>query len=201
MSTDTKHKQETFEALSALSSHGLPKIIAVLTHLDLIKSPAALKAQKKRLKNRFWTEVYDGAKMFYLSGVMNGRYPDREILNLGRYVKKTLLTSKTIPKTDRQWVFFCQVHLSSQIPASSVPKHPFLLPHRSIRRPNSTRNDSSKPYRRSNHRHLRIFAWCTPTTSFSVSFRSNPHPRIWRGRLFSWKNVGIAGSLSAADKG
>jgi ribosome biogenesis protein BMS1 len=76
--------QETFEALSALSSHGLPKLIAVLTHLDLVKTPAALKAQKKRLKNRFWTEVYDGAKMFYLSGVMNGRYPDREILNLSR---------------------------------------------------------------------------------------------------------------------
>lgn len=76
--------QETFEALSALSSHGLPKLIAVLTHLDLVKSPAALKAQKKRLKKRFWTEVYDGAKVFYLSGVMNGRYPDREILNLSR---------------------------------------------------------------------------------------------------------------------
>lgn len=76
--------QETFEALSALSSHGLPKLIAILTHLDLVKTPAALKAQKKRLKNRFWTEVYDGAKMFYLSGVMNGRYPDREILNLSR---------------------------------------------------------------------------------------------------------------------
>lgn len=79
-----RQRQETFEALSALSSHGLPKIISVLTHLDLVKSPAALKAQKKRLKNRFWTEVYDGAKMFYLSGVMNGRYPDREILNLSR---------------------------------------------------------------------------------------------------------------------
>ncbi|ORY85315.1 hypothetical protein BCR35DRAFT_302769 [Leucosporidium creatinivorum] len=79
-------EMETFEALSALSSHGLPKLIAVLTHLDLVKTPAALKAQKKRLKNRFWTEVYDGAKMFYLSGVMNGRYPDREILNLSRFI-------------------------------------------------------------------------------------------------------------------
>ena len=64
----------------------MPKIIGVLTHLDLIKSPAALKAQKKRLKHRFWTEVYDGAKMFYLSGVLNGRYPDREILNLSRFI-------------------------------------------------------------------------------------------------------------------
>lgn len=58
--------------------------MAVLTHLDLIKTPAALKDQKKRLKHRFWTEVYDGAKMFYLSGVQNGRYPDREIINLTR---------------------------------------------------------------------------------------------------------------------
>ncbi|GAA6036869.1 hypothetical protein JCM8097_006323 [Rhodosporidiobolus ruineniae] len=79
-------EMETFEALSAMASHGLPKLIAVLTHLDLVKTPAALKAQKKRLKKRFWTEVYDGAKMFYLSGVMNGRYPDREILNLGRFI-------------------------------------------------------------------------------------------------------------------
>jgi ribosome biogenesis protein BMS1 len=78
--------QETFEALSVMSSHGLPKLIGVLTHLDLIKSPATLRAQKKRLKKRFWTEVYDGAKLFYLSGVMNGRYPDREILNLSRFI-------------------------------------------------------------------------------------------------------------------
>ncbi|POV99094.1 hypothetical protein PSHT_13679, partial [Puccinia striiformis] len=79
-------EMETFEALSALSSHGLPKLMAVLTHLDLIKTPAALKDQKKRLKHRFWTEVYDGAKMFYLSGVRNGRYPDREIINLTRFI-------------------------------------------------------------------------------------------------------------------
>lgn len=77
-------EMETFEALSILSSHGLPKIMAILTHLDLVKGQAALKAQKKRLKHRFWTEVYDGAKMFYLSGVLNGRYPDREIINLTR---------------------------------------------------------------------------------------------------------------------
>ncbi|KAH9818468.1 hypothetical protein DFH28DRAFT_114641 [Melampsora americana] len=79
-------EMETFEALSALSSHGLPKLMAVLTHLDLIKGTAALKDQKKRLKHRFWTEVYDGAKMFYLSGVQNGRYPDREIVNFTRFI-------------------------------------------------------------------------------------------------------------------
>lgn len=79
-------EMETFECLSALSAHGMPKIIAILTHLDLIKKAAALKAQKTKLKQRFWTEVYDGAKMFYLSGVINGRYPDREIMNLSRFI-------------------------------------------------------------------------------------------------------------------
>ncbi|KAJ2441786.1 Glycoside hydrolase 2 (Mannanase, beta-galactosidase), partial [Coemansia sp. RSA 2440] len=45
-----------------------------------------LKVVKKNFKHRFWTEVYDGAKLFYLSGVENGRYLDREILNLSRFV-------------------------------------------------------------------------------------------------------------------
>lgn len=38
------------------------------------------------LKKRFWTEIYQGAKLFYLSGVLNGRYPDAEIMNLSRFI-------------------------------------------------------------------------------------------------------------------
>ncbi|KAF9870091.1 AARP2CN domain-containing protein [Colletotrichum karsti] len=57
-----------------------------LTHLDLFKKPQALKDAKKRLKKRLWTELYQGAHVFYLSGVMNGRYPDREIHNLSRFL-------------------------------------------------------------------------------------------------------------------
>jgi ribosome biogenesis protein BMS1 len=38
------------------------------------------------IKKRFWTEIYQGAKLFYLSGVLNGRYPDKEILNLSRFI-------------------------------------------------------------------------------------------------------------------
>jgi ribosome biogenesis protein BMS1 len=38
------------------------------------------------LKKRFWAEIYQGAKLFYLSGVLNGRYPDTEILNLSRFI-------------------------------------------------------------------------------------------------------------------
>ncbi|KAK7469421.1 Glycoside hydrolase 2 (Mannanase, beta-galactosidase) [Stygiomarasmius scandens] len=79
-------EMETFEFLNILQSHGFPKVIGVLTHLDLIKKSATLRASKKALKKRFWTEIYQGAKLFYLSGVLNGRYPDTEILNLSRFI-------------------------------------------------------------------------------------------------------------------
>ncbi|KAF8895142.1 hypothetical protein BD779DRAFT_1608832 [Infundibulicybe gibba] len=64
---------ETFEFLNILQSHGFPKA-------------ATLRTTKKALKKRFWTEIYQGAKLFYLSGVLNGRYPDTEILNLSRFI-------------------------------------------------------------------------------------------------------------------
>lgn len=79
-------EMETMEFLNILQSHGFPKIIGVLTHLDLIKKSATLRATKKRLKQRFWTEIYQGAKLFYLSGIINGRYPDIEVQNLSRFI-------------------------------------------------------------------------------------------------------------------
>ncbi|KAH0832223.1 hypothetical protein J3R83DRAFT_13186 [Lanmaoa asiatica] len=79
-------EMEIFEFLNVLQSHGFPKVIGVLSHLDLIKKPSILKDTKKMLKKRFWTEIYQGAKLFYLSGVLNGRYPDSEILNLSRFI-------------------------------------------------------------------------------------------------------------------
>src|SRR3984957_5481404 len=83
---DANNFQETFEFLNILQSHGFQKVIGVLTHLDLIKKATSLRATKKILKRRFWTEIYDGAKLFYLSGVLHGRYPDAEILNLTRFL-------------------------------------------------------------------------------------------------------------------
>ncbi|KAL5524491.1 BMS1 [Sanghuangporus sanghuang] len=79
-------EMEQFEFLNILQAHGFPKVIGVLTHLDLIRKQATLKNTKKMLKKRFWTEIYQGAKLFYLSGVLNGRYPDREIQNLSRFI-------------------------------------------------------------------------------------------------------------------
>lgn len=74
------------EFLNVLQAHGFPKIIGVLTHLDLIKKSKTLRATEKRLKSRFWTEIYQGAKLFYLSGIINGRYPDIEVQNLSRFI-------------------------------------------------------------------------------------------------------------------
>jgi hypothetical protein len=33
---------------------------------------------------RFWSEVYDGAKLFYLSGMQHGKYLKREVRGEGR---------------------------------------------------------------------------------------------------------------------
>ncbi|KAL1614427.1 Glycoside hydrolase 2 (Mannanase, beta-galactosidase) [Diplodia seriata] len=80
-------EMETMEFLNVLSSTGMPgNVFGILTHLDLFKKQSALSIQKKRLKHRFWSELYQGAKLFYLSGVVNGRYPDREVLNLSRFL-------------------------------------------------------------------------------------------------------------------
>ncbi|KAF4550077.1 putative ribosome biogenesis protein bms1 [Elsinoe fawcettii] len=80
-------EMETMEFLNVLSATGMPgNVFTILTHLDLFKKPETLKAQKKRLRHRLWSELYQGAKLFYLSGVVNGRYPDREIHNLSRFL-------------------------------------------------------------------------------------------------------------------
>lgn len=80
-------EMETMEFLNALSASGMPgNVFGILTHLDLFKKMSTLRLAKKRLKHRFWSELYQGAKLFYLSGVINGRYPDREIHNLSRFL-------------------------------------------------------------------------------------------------------------------
>ncbi|KAL9102131.1 MAG: hypothetical protein Q9163_002692 [Psora crenata] len=80
-------EMETMEFLNVLASSGMPgNVFGILTHLDLFRKAATLKDAKKRLKHRFWSELYQGAKLFYLSGVINGRYPDREVHNLSRFI-------------------------------------------------------------------------------------------------------------------
>jgi ribosome biogenesis protein BMS1 len=100
-------EMETMEFLNALNSSGMPgNVFGILTHLDLFKKQEALRAQKKRLKHRFWSELYQGAKLFYLSGIINGRYPDREVLNLSRFLS---VMKKPRPLIFRQAHPYCLV--------------------------------------------------------------------------------------------
>lgn len=127
-------EMETMEFLNILAPHGFPRILGVTTHLDLFKKVSTMRTAKKQLKHRFWTEVYQGAKLFYLSGVINGRYPDREILNLARFISVMkfrplkwrnehayMLTDRISdlthpslieknPKTDRKVAFYGYLH-------------------------------------------------------------------------------------------
>ena len=119
--------------LLLMQTHGFPKVMGVLTHLDGFKDVTGLKNTKKALKHRFWAEIYQGkfgsmaaellhggclpflfasrlelvvilycclprggpyisvptsagAKLFYLSGLRNGKYLKREVLNLPRFI-------------------------------------------------------------------------------------------------------------------
>jgi ribosome biogenesis protein BMS1 len=51
-------EMETFEFLNICQVHGFPRIMGVLTHMDMIKNSKQLKKIKKKLKHRFWTELY-----------------------------------------------------------------------------------------------------------------------------------------------
>ncbi|KAK3091894.1 hypothetical protein FSP39_023506 [Pinctada imbricata] len=79
-------EMETFEFLNICQVHGFPRIMGVLTHLDAFKDNKQMRKTKKRLKHRFWTEVYQGAKLFYLSGMVNGEYQKTEVHNLCRFI-------------------------------------------------------------------------------------------------------------------
>ena len=80
-------EMETMEFLNVLAATGMPgNVFGILTHLDLFRKHSTLRDAKKRLKQRFWSELYQGAKLFYLSGVLHGRYPDKEIHNMSRFI-------------------------------------------------------------------------------------------------------------------
>src|SRR5690606_34485932 len=64
-------EMETFEFLNILQTHGFPKVMGILTHLDGFKNNKQAKKLKKKMKHRFWIEVSEGSKVFYLSGLRN----------------------------------------------------------------------------------------------------------------------------------
>jgi ribosome biogenesis protein BMS1 len=98
---------DTFECLNVLQTHGFPKIAAVLTHLDQFRTSKNLRRTKKLLKHRFWTDIYDGAKIFYLSGVIHGKYLKNEIKQLALYLSR--IKVRFLFVTQRVVVFRCRL--------------------------------------------------------------------------------------------
>ncbi|GJN02820.1 hypothetical protein PR202_ga20206 [Eleusine coracana subsp. coracana] len=79
-------EMDTFEFLNIMQVHGFPRVMGVLTHIDNFKDPKKLRKTKQRLKHRFWAEIKEGAKLFYMSGLDNGKYNKRDVNNLARFI-------------------------------------------------------------------------------------------------------------------
>lgn len=79
-------EMETFEFLNICHVHGMPRIMGVLTHLDLFKNKKTLQRTKAQLKKRYHTEIPRGEKMFFLSGILHGMYLKNEVHNLVRFI-------------------------------------------------------------------------------------------------------------------
>ncbi|CAD5232271.1 unnamed protein product [Bursaphelenchus xylophilus] len=79
-------EMEHFEFINICQVHGMPKFMAVMTHMDLIKKKERLKEQKKVIKHRLWKEVYAGAKLFFLTGMIHETYLKVEVRNLARFI-------------------------------------------------------------------------------------------------------------------
>jgi len=81
-------EMETFEFLNMLQSHGFPKVFGVFTHLDQFKTNKNLQKTKTLLKQRFWVDIHEGAKMFYFSGCINGKYLKNEVKQLTLFISR-----------------------------------------------------------------------------------------------------------------
>ncbi|KMV65938.1 40S ribosome biogenesis GTP-binding protein [Encephalitozoon cuniculi EcunIII-L] len=75
-------EMETFEFLTLLISHGLPKVLCVVTNVDGRSNPKYLKSIKKRI----WEEICPGIKFFHVGKVELGRYTDPDLGKLCRAV-------------------------------------------------------------------------------------------------------------------
>lgn len=97
-------EMETFEFLNVLQTHGFPKVMGVFTHLDQFRTTKNLRKTKKLLKHRFWTEIYQGAKMHYFSGVINGKYLKNEVKQLSMFISRVKVRNDRSVRSTRSFV-------------------------------------------------------------------------------------------------
>ena len=90
---------ETFEFLTLAVTNGCPRILCVLTHLDLFKNWKSLRKAKKRIKKRLKLELNIRSKIFFFSGItINEKYLKREISNVTRYLSNVFLYPSFLQK-------------------------------------------------------------------------------------------------------
>ncbi|KAH0787889.1 ribosome biogenesis protein Bms1 [Histomonas meleagridis] len=77
-------EMETFEFLNLLSSHGFPKIISVISHLDLCDKSAA-----SAIKARFRKELSTTVKVYKLEKLIHGKYEKKSIMGLSRLLNQS----------------------------------------------------------------------------------------------------------------
>lgn len=77
---ETGLEMETFEFLSLLMSHGLSKVLCVVTHTDRKRGAKYLKSLKKRI----WAEICPGIKFFYVGRIDRGVYVDGDMSRMCR---------------------------------------------------------------------------------------------------------------------
>lgn len=83
------YEMETFEFINVLQLHGMPKCMGVLTHLDLVGKQSAQRSVTKKLKDRFWKEIYPGAKFFALTtGLRFNKYNKTDMTTMGRVISQ-----------------------------------------------------------------------------------------------------------------
>ncbi|RZC46969.1 hypothetical protein C5167_039921 [Papaver somniferum] len=83
---DTGFQMETFEFVNILRVHGMPKVMGVLISDGMCADLEKLLRTKECLMNHFCTEIYEGARLFCLSGLGTGMYPKHEILDLASFI-------------------------------------------------------------------------------------------------------------------
>ena len=76
-------EMETFEFLNLLLSHGFPKIMGIITHLDLVD-----KSVGNDIKARFRKELNVGVKVYKLERLINDKYEKKSIQALARLLNQ-----------------------------------------------------------------------------------------------------------------
>ena len=61
-----------------------------------MKVGKSLQKTKSSLKHRFWTEIYDGAKVFDFTGTINGKYLKHQVRRLALYINRVKFIISTL---------------------------------------------------------------------------------------------------------